>query len=524
MLPHVGVIAMFGALMPGVVGDLTCAVQGMAYSQDNMAKTPNGAFLATPDMCQSSCSLTVYCQYFTWYNDSHACWLFGNQAKLVAFHNATSGPRVCAGGTASASVAAVTIAPPVVPSVTAPSPTLAPVTMSNASKQKEEYEKLVKKISKMASVIKDKTEDPEVRANADKVIASAAVETLPDVDTVYSVLNEVTATVPLEEAEKEGLVVYQDDLDAIVSKVPRQWHDSQHQAQYGALEAPESGVSYGAGRPWTNGVMPYCFDRSLNPRMVKYVQQAMSIIQNGVRGTANRGVPGIHFKNVGTNGGRCQESPSVFITDAQQGCFADMGMMTQFLGGSQKLNVPHTCSLGTVVHELLHVLGMGHEQARPDRDDYVTVHWQNIKSGMASQFEKKPSADTARPYDVGSIMHYSGLSFSNGRGPSMTPTRRGQSDLYASGLRKMGQREGISRLDWEQLVHLYNCRQDNRGRYSECSPEAAGPDLLIILLGVFGGVAACGCIGFVAYWFGCRGKNQRKIACQEVRPLMPARR
>ena len=37
----------------------------------------------------------------------------------------------------------------------------------------------------------------------------------------------------------------------------------------------------------------------------------------------------------------------------------------------------------------LHALGMGHEQARPDRDDYVTVHWQNIKSGMASQFEKK---------------------------------------------------------------------------------------------------------------------------------------
>ena len=69
----------------------------------------------------------------------------------MAFHNATSGPRVCAGGTASASVAAVTIAPPVVPSVTAPSPTLAPATMSNASKQKEEYEKLVKKISKMAS-------------------------------------------------------------------------------------------------------------------------------------------------------------------------------------------------------------------------------------------------------------------------------------------------------------------------------------------------------------------------------------
>ena len=64
------IVAMFGALMPGVAGDLTCAVQGMAYSQDNMSKTPNGAFLATPDMCQSSCGLTLYCQYFTWYNDA----------------------------------------------------------------------------------------------------------------------------------------------------------------------------------------------------------------------------------------------------------------------------------------------------------------------------------------------------------------------------------------------------------------------------------------------------------------------
>ena len=40
---------------------------------------------------------------------------------------------------------------------------------------------------------------------------------------------------------------------------------------------------------------------------LQYVRQAMSIIQNGVRGTANQGVPGIQFKNVGTNGGRCQE-------------------------------------------------------------------------------------------------------------------------------------------------------------------------------------------------------------------------
>ena len=61
-------------------------------------------------------------------------------------------------------------------------------------------------------------------------------------------------------------------------------------------------------------------------------------------------------------------------------------MMTQLLGGSQVMNVPPVCTVGVVLHELLHALGMAHEQARSDRDDYVTVVWQNIRPGMAGQF------------------------------------------------------------------------------------------------------------------------------------------
>lgn len=34
----------------------------------------------------------------------------------------------------------------------------------------------------------------------------------------------------------------------------------------------------------------------------------------------------------------------------------------------------------TVIHELFHALGLHHEHNRMDRDDYVTIHYENMKS------------------------------------------------------------------------------------------------------------------------------------------------
>src|SRR5262245_49467506 len=60
-------------------------------------------------------------------------------------------------------------------------------------------------------------------------------------------------------------------------------------------------------------------------------------------------------------------------------------------------------------HELGHALGFHHEHARWDRDEYVTVHYENIKPGRAFDYDWVPKTNwivSTLPYDYRSIMHY----------------------------------------------------------------------------------------------------------------------
>ena len=62
--------------------------------------------------------------------------------------------------------------------------------------------------------------------------------------------------------------------------------------------------------------------------------------------------------------------------------------------------------IGTILHELGHAIGFHHEQSRTDRDDYITVHWDNIATSSEYNYEKAASASNLAPYDLDSIMHY----------------------------------------------------------------------------------------------------------------------
>ena len=56
----------------------------------------------------------------------------------------------------------------------------------------------------------------------------------------------------------------------------------------------------------------------------------------------------------------------------------------------------------------MHTLGIWHESTRPDRDEHITIQWDNIKRDLAQATFKKNAfhkANMVGKYDVCSIMH-----------------------------------------------------------------------------------------------------------------------
>jgi len=86
----------------------SCFATGRGYNDPKRNTTPpNGAFQATALICQELCSNTVYCDKFTWYNNSGGCWLQGSHDLPIENPFAVSGPVKCPNKTETGNVTSV---------------------------------------------------------------------------------------------------------------------------------------------------------------------------------------------------------------------------------------------------------------------------------------------------------------------------------------------------------------------------------------------------------------------------------
>src|SRR5215217_2781277 len=102
------------------------------------------------------------------------------------------------------------------------------------------------------------------------------------------------------------------------------------------------------------------------------------------------------------------------------GCSSHVGR----IGGQQFVTLAPGCTTGSTLHEVGHVLGLWHEQARTDRDKNVLIHFENIEAGYAHAFETFAQEGAAGrnlgPYGLDSIMHYAPEAFSANDSPTIT--------------------------------------------------------------------------------------------------------
>lgn len=95
-------------------------------------------------------------------------------------------------------------------------------------------------------------------------------------------------------------------------------------------------------------------------------------------------------------------------------------MLKNLEKGAQTINLGTGCVVEHIIlHEMLHSLGLVHEHNRPNRDEHVTVNFQNLIPNFHAQFYKMSESewlDQSIPYNKFSLMHFPADAF-------LTPVR-----------------------------------------------------------------------------------------------------
>jgi len=159
----------------------------------------------------------------------------------------------------------------------------------------------------------------------------------------------------------------------------------------------------------------------------------------------------------------------ISIENGASGCWSSVGKV----GGKQVVNLQSPgCvrKVGTPIHELMHAIGIIHQQNRDDRDRFVTIKKNNIRQGYEANFDKAKSGETSAyniRYSYGSVMHYSATAFSKNGQPTI--------EAKSATSEVMGQREGFAKTDIALINKMYKCPSSSDSQPDEASTTTGKP-------------------------------------------------
>ena len=189
---------------------------------------------------------------------------------------------------------------------------------------------------------------------------------------------------------------------------------------------------------WPNGIIYYFNTFKNDPKMSQVIKDAMNHIQSQTC---------LRFQEIQSEG---QVPNYVYIYNGQgKGCLSTIG----YVKGKQTVSLEQpTCStMNVVVHELLHSAGLWHLHSRPDRDNYLNVHLENVQPAYRYAFDKVNERYTPGNFDYDSIMLYDSTFFSSNGQYTMVKKD-------GSALPNYYYKKGMSQADINEIKGLYHCK------------------------------------------------------------------